>query len=367
MTTNSFVAAAVQAEPVWLDADASTEKAIGIIGDAATAGASLVAFPEAWIPGYPAWIWIGSPLWGTQFVQRYHENSIVVGDARFERLRKAAADNSINVVLGASERAGGSIYMAQFLFGRDGEVVATRRKIKPTHVERSVFGEGDGSDLVVRDMPGVGRIGALNCWEHLQPLLRAAMYGMGEQVHVASWPNLAEPELVYALSHEANLRVSQVYALEGGCYVVAATTMLGEAGLTLFAQGDGEKAALLCGGSGGFAQVFAPDGRPIGRTLSPRQEGLVLADIDLGLLPLAKSLLDPTGHYGRPDVAQLLLNTEPRRPVVQMHGTRRPAAEPRSHARPGADTPRPRGEANSNGEPNRPTTHAPDTPADDPR
>ncbi|MEJ3653147.1 carbon-nitrogen hydrolase family protein [Actinomycetes bacterium KLBMP 9759] len=327
MTAPLFVAAAVQAEPVWLDADASTEKAIGIIADAAAAGASLVAFPEVWIPGYPAWIWIGSPLWGAQFIQRYHENSIVVGDARFERLRKAAADNSINVVIGASERAGGSLYMAQFLFSREGEVVATRRKIKPTHVERSVFGEGDGADLVVRDMPGIGRLGALNCWEHLQPLVRAAMYSQGEQVHVAGWPNLADPAVVYALSHEANLRVSQVYALEGGCYVVAATTVLGEAGLRLFAQGDEEKVAGLCGGSGGFAQVFAPDGRPIGRQLSPEQEGLVFADIDLGMLPLAKSMLDPTGHYGRPDVMQLLLDAEPRRPVVRMHGTRPSVAD----------------------------------------
>jgi nitrilase len=337
MTNTPFVAAAVQAEPVWLDADASTEKAIGIIADAGAAGASLVAFPEVWIPGYPAWIWIGSPLWGAQFIPRYHENSIVVRDARFERLRKAAADNSINVVLGASERAGGSLYMAQFLFSRAGEVIATRRKIKPTGVERAVFGEGDGSDLVVRDMPGIGRLGALNCWEHLQPLVKYAMYSMGEQVHVAGWPSLAEPEAVYALSHEASLRVSQVYALEGGCYVMAATTMLGRRGLDLFAQGDAEKAAFLCGGSGGFSQIFAPDGRPIGRTLSPEQEGLVLADIDLGLLPLAKSLLDPTGHYHRADALQLHLNRSPRRPVVQMHEpSHRPVAdqpsdEPDSH------------------------------------
>lgn len=327
MTGTPFVAAAVQAEPVWLDADAGTEKAIGIIADAAAVGASLVAFPEVWIPGYPAWIWIGNPLWGAQFIPRYHENSIVVGDARFERLRKAAADNSINVVIGASERVGGSIYMAQFLFGRDGEVIGTRRKIKPTGVERSVFGEGDGSDLVVRDVPGIGRLGALNCWEHLQPLVRYAMYSMDEQVHVAGWPNLAAPEAVYALSHEANLRVSQVYALEGGCYVVAATTMLGQRGLDLFAQGDEEKAALLCGGSGGFAQIFAPDGRPIGRTLSSEQEGLVLAEIDLNLLPLAKSLLDPAGHYHRADVMQLLLNTSPRRPVVHVNETPPPVAD----------------------------------------
>ncbi|WP_433285662.1 carbon-nitrogen hydrolase family protein [Pseudonocardia sp. CA-142604] len=340
--TTTFVAAAVQAEPVWLDADASIDKAIALISEAAAVGASLVAFPEVWIPGYPAWIWIGNPLWGAQFIRAYHENSIVVGDARFERLRKAAADNSISVVIGASERAGGSIYMGQFLFDRDGQVIATRRKLKPTGAERAVFGEGDGSDLVVRDVPGIGRLGALNCWEHLQPLVKYAMYGMDEQVHVAGWPNLAEPELVYALSHEANLRASQIYALEGGCFVVASTTMLGEQGLDLFAQGDPEKIKLLCGGSRGYAQIFAPDGRPIGRTLSPEHEGLALAEIDLGMLPLAKSLLDPAGHYQRADVLQLRLNTSPRRPVVPMNeipqpAVDRPADEERSDdgARPG--------------------------------
>lgn len=330
VASERFVAAAVQAEPVWLDVDGCVDKAVALITTAAEQGASLVAFPEVWIPGYPAWIWVGSPLWGIQFVPRYHENSVVVGDRSFERLRQAAADNSIAVVMGASERSAGSLYMAQFLFDAAGEVVGTRRKLKPTGAERALFGEGDGSDLLVREVRGVGRLGALNCWEHLQPLTKFALYGMHEQVHVAAWPNLADPQAYYALSHEANLRVSQVYAMEGGCYVLAATTMLGSPGLALFAQGDDERARGLCGGSGGYAEVFAPDGRPIGRRLPPEQEGLVFADLDLGLLPLARSLQDPTGHYQRGDVTQLWVNTQPRRPVV-FTGAPGSAAEPVAH------------------------------------
>ncbi|GLY83328.1 carbon-nitrogen hydrolase family protein [Actinoallomurus iriomotensis] len=317
MPTPRFKAAVVQAEPVWLDVHASTDKAIGLIAQAARNGAGLIAFPETWIPGYPAWIWSGSPLWGMKFIPRYYENSIVVGDEPFTRLAKAAAEHGITAVVGASERDGGSLYMAQFIFGAHGEVIATRRKLKPTSVERSVFGEGDGSDLAVHEVEGIGRLGALNCWEHLQPLTKYAMYSMNEQVHVASWPSLAKSRYSYPLSDEASMRISQVYALEGGCYVLAATTMLGERGLDMFAEGNEERVHFLSGGSGGFSQIFAPDGRPVGTTLPPDVEGLVYGEIDLGVIPLVKSLQDPAGHYSRGDVTRLLFDPRPRTPVVR--------------------------------------------------
>ncbi len=189
MTIPPFKAAVVQAEPAWLDARAGVDKAVLLIGEAAGNGARLIAFPEAWIPGYPHFLWLGPQAWGMQFVGRYHENSIVIGDELFGRLARAAADHRITVVIGVSERDKGSLYMAQFVFGADGTVVNTRRKLKPTHVERVLFGEGDGSDLAVHDIEGIGLLGALNCWEHLQPLTKYAMYGLGEQVHVASWPS----------------------------------------------------------------------------------------------------------------------------------------------------------------------------------
>ncbi len=169
-----FVAAAVQSEPCWLDADAGVEKAVSLISEAAANGARLLAFPECWIPGYPHFMWLGPQAWGMQFVPRYHENSLVVGSPAFDRLVKAAADNEINVVVGASERDYGSLYMAQFGLSATGDVLFTRRKLKPTHVERALFGEGDGSDLHVGEVDGIGRLGALNCWEHLQPLTKLA-------------------------------------------------------------------------------------------------------------------------------------------------------------------------------------------------
>jgi nitrilase len=302
-----YRAAVVQAEPVWLDADATIEKAIGLIGQAADAGVDLVAFPETWVPGYPWWIWLGAPAWGMQFVQRYFENSLVVGEERLRRVQDAAAAHGIHVSLGFSERAGGSLYMAQALIDASGAIVSARRKLKPTHVERSVFGEGAGCDLAVVDLP-IGKVGSLCCWEHLQPLTRYAMYSKGEQVHVAAWPAFSlYSGLAYALGPEVNLAASRMYAVEGQCYVLAACAVIGQAGQSMFCDTP-DKVELLPTG-GGHARIFAPDGRELGEALDEHAEGLVIADIDLGAIALAKAAADPVGHYARPDVTRLYLNS----------------------------------------------------------
>src|SRR4051794_7435077 len=114
---------------------------------AARKGAKGIAFSETPLPGYPWVIWLASPAWAVQFIQRYHDNSLVYDSAEADRLARAARDNDITVVMGLSEKCGGSVYMGQWLIGADGETIAQRRKLKPTHVERTVFGEGDGSDL----------------------------------------------------------------------------------------------------------------------------------------------------------------------------------------------------------------------------
>jgi aliphatic nitrilase len=310
-----FTAAVVQAEPAWLDVGAGVDKTVDLIAEAARHDAKLIAFPETWIPGYPHFLWLGPQAWGMQFVQRYHENSVVVGDAHYARIARAAREHDITVVLGASERDRGSLYMAQFLLGPDGSTIADRRKLKPTHVERALFGEGDGSDLAVHEVDGIGQLGALNCWEHLQPLTKYAMYSMGEQVHVASWPSFC----LYRgganlLGAEVNMAASQVYAAEGGCFVLAATTVTGAAGMELFADTD-EQRALLGGGGGGCSRIYAPDGSMITTPIPEDEEGIAYGTIDLSVIPLAKVAADPTGHYARPDVTRLLFDARRRRPV----------------------------------------------------
>lgn len=306
--------AAVQAAPIMFDLDATIDKTLAIMNEAAAQGCDLVAFPETWIPGYPWWIWLNNPAAGMQYVQRYFNSALEVGGQEFNRLSNAAKDLGIYLSFGFSERDGGSLYIAQALIDSQGQLLKSRRKLKPTHVERTVFGDGDGSDLDVKETP-LGRIGMLACWEHLQPLSRYAMYAQNEQIHITAWPSFS----VYrgaanALSGEVNNAVSQVYALEGGCFVVAPCAIVSAQMQQLLCQSEEQQALLQQGG--GFARIYGPDGAMLGKTLGEDEEGLVIADIDLGDISLAKSVADPAGHYARPDVTQLLLNQAPGERVI---------------------------------------------------
>jgi nitrilase len=309
-----FRAAAVQAAPAFLDLDAGVDKAVSLIGEAAANGAQLIGFPETWLPGYPWFVWLDSPAWSLQFFQRYHDNSLAYGTPQAERLAAAAREHGITVVMGLSERQGGSLYIAQWMIGPDGETIAKRRKLKPTHVERTVFGEGDGSDLSVYDT-ALGRLGGLCCWEHLQPLSKYAMYAQNEQVHVGAWPSFSVyTGAAYALGPEVNTSASRVYAVEGSCFVVAPCATVSTEMIELLCTDDTKRALLQPGG--GYARIFAPDGQQMHESLAPDVEGLVYADLDLGMISLAKAAADPAGHYARPDVTRLLLNKTPGDRVV---------------------------------------------------
>ncbi|WP_328810533.1 carbon-nitrogen hydrolase family protein [Rhodococcus sp. NBC_00294] len=299
-------AAAVQAEPKWLDIDEGIDQVIGYIGEAAAGGAQIVSFPEVFIPGYPWWIWLDAPAWGMQFVSRYIQNSMTRDGEHMTRIAEAAAANDIFVVLGFSERSGSTVYMSQAIINGSGEIVAVRRKLKPTHVERSVYGEGDGSDIAVHDTD-LGKIGALNCAEHLQPLTKYAMYSMGEQIHVASWPSFSVYRgAAQALSAEVNNAATLTYAVEGQTFVLAPCAVVGEAGQDLFCDTDLKRQLLQLGG--GFAQIYGPEGSALAPQLAETEEGILFADLDFDLIDIAKHAYDPVGHYSRPDVFQLLFN-----------------------------------------------------------
>ena len=319
MSTTKFKAACVQAAPVYMDLAGTVAKTVKLIEEAAGNGAKLVAFPECWIPGYPWFIWLGPPIWGLQFIPRYHENCLVGrqprdgyhppgGQARQHqrppRLQRARRRQSLHGA-GADRRRRRLVY--------------ARRKLKPTHVERTVFGEGDGSDFQVADT-SVGRVGSLCCWEHFQPLSKYAMYSLHEQVHVASWPSFSlYRDIAYALGPEANLAASRMYALEGQCYVLASANVVSQEMFDMLCDTP-DKAQLLNphGGKpgGGFAMIFGPDGRELCEALPEDAEGILYADIDLAMISIAKAAADPVGHYSRPDVVRLMLNRK-KSPRVQ--------------------------------------------------
>jgi len=321
LTHPKYKVAVVQAAPAFLDLDAGIDKTIGFIKEAAAAGAKLIAFPETWLPGYPWHIWLGSPAWAIMrgFVSRYFDNSLSYDSLGADRLRDAARDNGITVVLGLSERDGGSLYIAQWIIGPDGETIAQRRKLKPTHVERTVYGEGDGSGLAVHETE-LGRIGALCCWEHLQPLSKYAMYAQNEQVHVAAWPSfsLYDP-FAHALGAEVNNAASKIYAVEGSCFVLAPCATVSQAMIDELCDSPDKHMLLHAGG--GHSVIYGPDGMLLSEKLPPDAEGLLYADIDLGTISVAKAAADPAGHYSRPDVTRLLLNNAANKPVQKLSPT----------------------------------------------
>ena len=286
-----------------------------MIAEAAAGGADLVAFPETWIPGYPVFLWSYPVYEQMQFVARYHANSPRIDGPQIAKIREAAKQYSITVVVGFSEKDGGSLYMSQAVIGPDGEIIQHRRKLKPTHAERTLFGEGDGSSIKVLDT-SLGRVGALQCFEHLQPLTKYAMYAQNEQIHVAGWPCLGILGNVPALSPESIMACSQTYALEGSAFVITATQIMSDDGALKFPTADGGPTPVYTGG-GGYARVYGPHSGLITEPLDPTEEGIVYADLDLADIDLAKNTVDPAGHYARADVTRLIFDDTPRTPVIR--------------------------------------------------
>ena len=315
MTNVPFKPACVQAAPAYFDLDGGVKKTIALINEAADAGAKLIAFPECWIPGYPWWAWLDAPAVGMQYVQRHFANCMTADGMEVQQIAQAAIARGIYTVLGYSERKDGSLYIGQIHIDPWTRTITPRRKLKATHTERTIFGEGDGSDFFVRDTP-LGRIGALCCWEHLNPLNKHAMFAQNEQIHIGAWPGFSlYAGKAFALGPELNTAVSQVYAAEGQCFVLAATTLVTQEIQDLICDTGFKKELLPIGG--GTARIFGPDGSPLADPLAENTEGLIYADIDLSMISLAKAAADPTGHYSRPDVFHLVANRTRRSAMVE--------------------------------------------------
>jgi aliphatic nitrilase len=322
-----YLAATVQAAPVYLDKTATIDKSINLIERAAAQGAKLIAFPELWCPGYPWWVWLGSPAWGRQFLVPYIDHSITRDGPELRRIAEAARCYAITVVFGYSERDGGSLYISQSIFGEDGRALVHRRKLKPARMERHVFGQGGGADLTVVQTD-VGRLGALCCGEHFQPLLKCAMFSLQEQVHVASWPSFSMLRgKAFRTGPEAATLASQMYAVEGQCFTLVATMVADQRMLDTVCDTPERRSIMsmpdmaTCGGR---SMIFSPDGEPLADYMPEGEEGLVIAEIDLSDIELAKTSADTLGHWSRPDVVQLKVDFRSH-PVVAVDKTEQPS------------------------------------------
>lgn len=305
--------AVVQYAPVHLDRAATLAKAVSAVADAVREGAKLLVFPEAFVPGYPAWMWRLRPGADMALTEKLHtrlrNEAVDLSRDDLALLRDAASKHQVTIVCGMHERDGSfsrsTLYNTVVVIGPDGTLLNRHRKVMPTNPERMVWGFGDATGLKVVDTP-VGRVGTLICWENYMPLARCALYAQGVDILIA--PTFDSGDRCVA--------TMQHIAREGGCWVVSAGCALRAADLTPAAR---ELVELYPHAyewiNSGDSVIVAPGGKVVAGPLH-ETHGMLFAEIDLERVGMARRSLDVVGHYGRPDLFQLHVNTRPANPVV---------------------------------------------------
>lgn len=304
-TPSPFTAAAVQWAP-GLTLEDGVRRAEAAIGEAAAAGASLIVFPETWIPSYPYFHSRAADRDAFARLYEHHfEHSVIVGGPQWMRIAAAAREAAAIVVIGINEREarGGTLYNTLAYIGSDGQLLGKHRKLVPTLSERLIWGYGDGSDLDVYDTVG-GRLGGLICYEHHMAPARYALAGLGVQIHASVWPGW---EILDPVVDAATRQL----AYENACFVVVAREVMSAdrlpAGTPLAEEPFWEA-------SGGSA-IIAPGSKYLaGPTVG--EETILYAEIDPRATIESKRWVDSVGHYSRPDVFQLHWNRTPRPSLI---------------------------------------------------
>ena len=299
-------AAAVQIAPDLTSRAGTIERVLNAIAEAAEKGAELIVFPETFVPYYPYFSFVLPPIQQGPEHLRLYEEAVVVPSPETQAVADAARKRGVVVVLGVNERDNGSLFNTQLIFDADGTLALKRRKITPTYHERMIWGQGDGAGLKVVDT-NVGRIGALACWEHYNPLARYALMTQHEEIHVGHFPgSLVGP--IFGEQIEVTMRH---HALESGAFVVNATGWLTQDQIDSIS----DESKLQKGLQGGcMTCIISPEGRHVVPPLT-EGEGILIADLDMRLVTKRKRMMDSVGHYARPELLHLVHDARTAQPV----------------------------------------------------
>jgi nitrilase len=295
--------AAAHVSSVMLDKAASLEKACAMVEEAGRQGVELVCFPETFLPGFPYWINLYAPGVQHDIYLAYADQSVDLSTDELAPLLKAASAAHCAVVMGLSERVGGTMYNTQVFIDEKGILRGKHRKLQPTYAERMIWSQGDGSTLGVHDL-GVGLVGGLICYEHMLNLARQALIDEGMQIHCASWPTFATSGNARNAAYDQRVdALMRAHAITGQCFVIVAQNPVTEQNVAAMEAAMGPQSVVGVGG--GWSAIIGPDGAFVAEPHTGIEERLVVAEIDHGAIRRAKVLADTAGHYSRPEVLSL--------------------------------------------------------------
>ena len=315
-TYPKFKAAAVQASPVFLNRDATIDKACQLILEAGRNGASLVAFPEVFVPGYPYWVWMNAPTSTGHLFKRLFTEAVEIPSPATDALCAAAKKAGTYVVMGVTEKAAntlGAMWNTNIIIDRRGFILGKCRKIMATMAEKLVWGHGgDGDSFRVYDTD-VGKLGTLICGTNANTLARFALIGQGEQVHVANYPAFPMPS-TGRMEDWIKLR-AKAHCHEGKLFTVVSTSTMSQEMYDLLWDTD-EKKKLLGAEVFAYSGIYGPDAQPIAELVN--EEGIVYADIDVEEEIDHKQFHDIVSQTTRADLLTLHVNTD-RDEILKFH------------------------------------------------
>ncbi|KAH8814963.1 nitrilase [Xylogone sp. PMI_703] len=302
--------AAVHAAPVYMDKDATTDKIVQLIEEAGKHFIDLLAFPEAFLPGYPYFVHIFSPLQLFGAVATYTQASVTRDGPEIKKIQTACANNGVAIALGFSERISGgtAIFNSQIYIDKKGTVLGVHRKLQPTLGERVLWAQGSGKSLRAHASGDGYVIGGLLCSENGMNGARQALIEDGLQIHASAWPALSAISPMADVVDLQTEAMTKGHAVTAQVFVIAASDFVDNRCLDWIKTNIGPQDVLVEGG--GWSTIIAPDSRTIAGPHIGSTEKLVQCEIDLAHISFAKVLTDAAGHYKRPEVLKFSVNRE---------------------------------------------------------